>query len=71
MEDRKIVKLLFSRAENAISELSTRSGMRFHLYHRILWLRMYIVPGETRLLSGYIETLRKREIPGMMFLWRN
>ena len=27
--------------------LILRPGMRFHLYHRTLWLRMFIVPGET------------------------
>ena len=30
MEDRKIVKLLFARAENAISELSVRFGKQLH-----------------------------------------
>ena len=30
MEDRQIVKLLFARAENAISELSTRFGKQLH-----------------------------------------
>ena len=30
MEDKKIVKLLFARAENAISELSTRFGSQLH-----------------------------------------
>ena len=30
MEDRKIIKLLFARAENAISELSTRFGSQLH-----------------------------------------
>ena len=30
MEDRKIVKLLFARAENAISELSARFGKQLH-----------------------------------------
>ena len=30
MEDKKIVKLLFARAENAISELSTRFGKQLH-----------------------------------------
>ena len=30
MEDKKIVKLLFARAENAISELSTRFGRQLH-----------------------------------------
>ncbi|MGN1155940.1 MAG: RNA polymerase sigma factor [Agathobacter sp.] len=30
MEDREIVKLLFARAENAISELSTRFGQQLH-----------------------------------------
>ena len=30
MEDRKIVKLLFARAENAISELSLRFGKQLH-----------------------------------------
>ena len=30
MEDKKIIKLLFERAENAISELSTRFGKQLH-----------------------------------------
>ena len=30
MEDKKIIKLLFARAENAISELSTRFGSQLH-----------------------------------------
>ena len=30
MEDRQIVQLLFARAENAISELSTRFGKQLH-----------------------------------------
>ena len=30
MEDKKIVQLLFARAENAISELSTKFGKQLH-----------------------------------------
>ena len=30
MEDKKIVQLLFARAENAINELSTRFGKQLH-----------------------------------------
>ncbi len=41
MEDKKIVQLLFARAENAISELGTRFGKQlFHIAYNILGNKM-------------------------------